>query len=131
MLARLQEFISAVCPVVSLSQRGEQVTIHYAPEATLDQETAAQLVLQNFDWSAEAHAAWVRGKKREAAIAWINSDEPMAIAMRAALILNMAEIRGIKQGSPRPTASWNALKSQVESMINNGMGDPEYNPDAV
>lgn len=124
MLARLTEAISAVCPIHGASKSGATVRIDYKPEATLDQQTAAQLVLQTFDWSQGAHDAWLREKKRDAAIAWINSDDHMAIAFRASLIRNMAEIRGIKQGAPKPPATWNALKAEVAQMIANGMGDP-------
>ena len=81
-LARLLETLSAVSPVVGVS--GTTATrIDYDPEPTTEQRAAAESALAAFDWSDEAQAAWERGKRREAAIALLNSSEPTMVAVRA------------------------------------------------
>lgn len=81
-LVRLAEAISAVCPIYGV-QATSPVTIDYALDATTEQQEAAAAVLAAFDWTNEAHATWERQKRRDAAVALLNSKEPTMVAVRA------------------------------------------------
>lgn len=83
-IERLTEAVASVCPIHGI-QGGTQATaaIDYNPEATTEQRAAAQTALAAFDWSDAAQAAWERGKRREAAVALLNSSDPTMVAVRA------------------------------------------------
>lgn len=63
MIERLRAAIEAAAPIVrvSVGTLGDPATVRigFAPEATAEQQAAAQAVVNAFDWSAEAHAAWL------------------------------------------------------------------------
>lgn len=81
---RLHEIVSAVCPIrgVRIGADGT-ASINFDDAATVDQRAAGQAVADSFDASPEAHAAWERQKRRDAAVALLNSSEPTMIAVRA------------------------------------------------
>lgn len=131
MLDRLTDTIAAICPIRGVAKSGDSIAIDYSPEANAEQIIAAQLALTTFDWSDTAHTAWTRQKRRDAAIAWVNSDDISAMGIRAALLIVVQEIRALKGGQVTPNQTWNALKTQVAELIADGAGDPEFNPDAT
>lgn len=69
MLARLHQVVSAVCPIegVSVGQYANRSTWSFdpLPGATSQQRTSAQAVIDAFDDSAEAQAAWEEDQKPE------------------------------------------------------------------
>lgn len=81
-LARLIETLSAVAPVVGVSGTAEP-RIDYNPGPTTEQRAAAEAALAAFDWSDSAQAAWERQKRRDAAVALLNSSDPTMVAVRA------------------------------------------------
>lgn len=83
-IVRLTDAVSAVCPIHGI-QGGTQSTaqIDFKDEATTEQRAAAESVLAAFDWSDAAQVAWERKKRRDAAVALLNSSEPTMIAVRA------------------------------------------------
>lgn len=81
-LERLTEAIAAVAPVVGVSGTVD-TRIDYAAEATAEQRAAAEAALAAFDWSDTAQAAWERQKRRDAAVALLNSSDPTMVAVRA------------------------------------------------
>lgn len=81
-LDRLLESLAAVAPVVGVSGTVD-TRIDYAPEPTTEQRAAAEAALAAFDWSDDAQAAWERQKRRDAAVALLNSSDPTMVAVRA------------------------------------------------
>lgn len=129
-LARLTESVLAVCPIYGV-QRTDPVTVDFATEATQEQRSAAQAVVDAFDWSSQAQAAWELEKRRQEAIAWLDSDTKEARAVRSVLLVVMGEIRALKADTPLPTRSWTELKEYVANLIATGAGDPGYTPDGA
>lgn len=84
MIERLTAAIAAVCPIHGI-QGGTQATaeIDYKAEATTEQRAAAEAALAAFDWSDAAQSAWERQKRRDAAVALLNSSDPTMVAVRA------------------------------------------------
>jgi hypothetical protein len=83
---RLDAAVRAVCPIVGLTV-GEtgvsaSVEIEFAPEATAEQQAAAQGVVTAFDWSDAADAAWREARMPER--------KAMRDAVAAALTTNTA-----------------------------------------
>lgn len=83
-IERLTEAVIAVCPIHGI-QGGTQATatLDYKAEATTEQRAAAEAALTAFDWSDTAQAAWERQKRRDAAVALLNSSDPTMVAVRA------------------------------------------------
>lgn len=81
---RLHELVSAVCPIrgVKIAADGT-VSINFDNSATVEERAAGQSVADSFDTSPSAHATWERQKRRDAAVALLNSSEPTMIAVRA------------------------------------------------
>lgn len=131
-IQRLHETIASVAPIRGVSvSSGNSVFINFDDAATQEQRTAAQYALDEFDWSAEAQAAWEREKRRQEAIAWLDSDAKEARAVRSVLLVVMGEIRALKADTPLPTRSWTELKEYVANLIATGAGDPGYTPDGA
>ncbi len=128
--ARLEEAVKPVCPVIGV-QMTSPVTVDFAAEATAEQRAAAQAVVDAFDWSSDAQAAWELEKRRQEAIAWLDSDTKEARAVRSVLLVVMGEIRALKADTPLPTRSWTELKEYVANLIATGAGDPGYTPDGA
>lgn len=128
--ARLEESVREVCPVVGV-QMTSPVTVDFAAEATAEERAAAQAVVNSFDWSSDAQAAWELEKRRQEASAWLDSDTKEARAVRSVLLVVMGEIRALKADTPLPTRSWTELKEYVANLIATGAGDPGYNPDGA
>lgn len=81
---RLHEIVAAVCPIrgVRIGADGT-ASINFDDAATVDQRAAGQAVADSFDASPEAHAAWERQKRRDAAVALIRSKDPAIMLIRA------------------------------------------------
>lgn len=81
---RLHEMVSAVCPIrgVGIAADGSR-TINFDDSATVEQRAAGQAVADSFDTSPSVHSAWERQKRRDAAVALLNSSEPTMVAVRA------------------------------------------------
>lgn len=58
MLPRLRMAIEAVAPIDGVSGSQGVIAVHFKPEATGPEQSAAQTVVTNFDWSQAAHDAW-------------------------------------------------------------------------
>lgn len=63
---RLHAMIAAVCPIEGVAiLRNEQARIDYSEAATAEQRTAAETSLAAFDWSQDAHDAWLEDQHPE------------------------------------------------------------------
>lgn len=121
-LARLLETLSAVSPVVGVS--GTTATrIDYNPEPTTEQRAAAEAALAAFDWSDEAQAAWERGKRREAAIALLNSSEPTMVALRGFVTVLIRRFRVLLMALGLPTLTTAQLIETWADVIADGEVD--------
>lgn len=121
-LARLLETLSAVSPVVGVS--GTTATrIDYNPEPTTEQRAAAEAALAAFDWSDEAQAAWERGKRREAAIALLNSSEPTMVALRGFATVLIRRFRVLLMALGLPTLTTAQLIETWADVIADGEVD--------
>lgn len=65
MLARLHDAVAAVCPIDGVSGAQGSVRVDHKPAATPSERDAAAAVVAAFDWSAEAHAAWLEDRRPE------------------------------------------------------------------
>jgi hypothetical protein len=57
-LIRLYKTINLVCPIEGVSGQQGDIRIDFKVEATAQERTAAQNVIDNFDWSEATHAQW-------------------------------------------------------------------------
>lgn len=96
-LERLTEVLAAVAPVVGVSGTVD-TRIDYAAEATTEQRAAAEAALAAFDWSDTAQAAWERQKRRDAAVALLNSSDPTMVAVRALATIVKRRVSTLLQG---------------------------------
>lgn len=71
-VARLHSLVAAVCPIDGVSfpgwnrvDAGVPVRIDFRPEATAQQRTAAQAVVDSFDRSEQAQQQWEEDQKPE------------------------------------------------------------------
>lgn len=69
MIERLHQSVVAVCPIigVAIGRKGvsASVRIDFTPEATPQQQTDAQSVVDAFDWSDAAQTAWEESRQPE------------------------------------------------------------------
>lgn len=131
-IQRLHETIAAVAPIRGVSVGADDsISINFDDAATTEQREAAQNALNAFDSSPQAQAAWELEKRRQEAIAWLDSDTKDARAVRSVLLVVMGEIRALKADTPLPTRSWTELKEYVANLIATGAGDLGYNPDGA
>lgn len=127
---RLHTLISAVCPIhgVSIGNPADRATWGFdpTPNATAQQIAAAQAVIDAFDDSPSAQAAWESQQNRTKAVTAIDgrSDE-VGRVVRAALRLINASLNQIRQQVGLPTITWQQVRQQLAKMIANGQGDPE------
>jgi hypothetical protein len=88
---RLLTAVAAVCPIdgVDIGTFGNKatVTIHFNAAATTPQKTAAQNVVNTFDWSAAAQLAWQNLQARTAAVAVLTSDPSFQYKVSRAIAL--------------------------------------------
>lgn len=82
---RLHEAVAAVCPIHGVRITGNNGTADYN-NASHEQVTAAEAAIAAFDWSPEAHAAWVLTKER--ARAKSEYDDHRIFRAMATLLLN-------------------------------------------
>ena len=121
-LERLTETLDAVAPVVGVSGTAG-TRIDYASEATTEQRAAAESALAAFDWSDEAQAAWERGKRREAAIALLNSSEPTMVALRGFVTVLIRRFRVLLMALGLPTLTTAQLIETWADVIADGEVD--------
>ena len=105
-IERLTEAISAVCPIHGIGGTVER-RIDYRDEATVEQRTAAQAALAEFDWSQAAHDAWELAKRKSLSIdAIAMSRDTLIVALRGTIVALVAELNRQR--------AWNAaLKTAV------------------
>jgi hypothetical protein len=108
---RLHEEVEAVCPIIGVVVPTEgnsaTVTIQFAASATGAQKTAAQNVVNTFDWSDAAQATWTNTKQRSGAITKYTTDaDALGKLYRAVMLVAVDELNILRQ--------WVAsLKTQV------------------
>lgn len=130
MIQRLHQLITAVCPIIGvrIGNRADRSTWTFdaTPTATQAERDAAQAVIDSFDDSPQAQAAWESQQSRQSAVAAIDarSDE-VGRVVRAALRLINASLNQIRQQLNLPTITWQQVRQQLAQMIQNGQGDPE------
>lgn len=97
MVARLHEALEQVCPIATARVIRDGVGgFDPAPEATPQQITAAEAALAAFDWSAGAHEAWMRTKRRaRAKELFADVAEAQALIRAVALVL-LDEINSLR-----------------------------------
>lgn len=110
--ARLSEAVRAVCPIVGVSvgKVGDASTVRIdGDNATPEQLAAAQSVVNAFDWSAEAHAAWLLSKQPERNT--LKESASQAIADNAAFLADSSVTQA------EAVAQVKALTRQVNRII--------------
>ncbi len=79
----LQNLIEAGYPIISLygpdDGPSESISYSYQPQMTVEQHTAAQAMINAFDWSDAAHGAWVLSLERALHIDEINNIQNMVL----------------------------------------------------
>lgn len=107
--ARLDNAIRAACPIlgVSVGTPGDSgtVRIDFGPAATPEQRAAAQAVVDGFDWSDGAQAAWELAQSRTLALTtFLSRTDDTAIAVRllldAVCTLANDEFEALGRGRP-------------------------------
>lgn len=108
-LTRLHSLVAAVCPIagVSVGTPGDSTTVRidFDPVATPEQRTAALTVVDGFDWSDAAQAAWELGQARTKALTeFIGRRDDTAIAVRLLLdaVCTLSNDRFQALGEGRP-----------------------------
>jgi hypothetical protein len=122
-IVRLTESIAKVCPIHGISGPLTSVRIDYRDEATAEQRAAAQTVLNSFDASNQFQADWQATQIRQTAADLLNSNEPIALAVRALAKVLMAELQAVKSGKPKPSKDWNTHKTELAAALLAGLGD--------
>jgi hypothetical protein len=98
MLPRMHETVEAVAPIHGVSLIGPQeVSIHFAPEATDQQKSDGSIAAGAFNWSQEAHDDWVHGKEMHNAKAAIDGNIRLGYDNRAIAKLIVDEINDLRQ----------------------------------
>jgi len=125
---RLDEAVAAVCPVrgVDVGTDGDSgsVVVRYAADATDEQKAAAQAVVDGFDWSPEAQAAWELARNRNIALSTsLSRSDDTAISVRAWLnaVIFLVNNRLEALGQPRVQLSEIMGVIQADPAI----GDPQ------
>lgn len=123
-IERLTEAVAAVCPIHGI-QGGTQATAtpDYKPEATTEQRAAAETALAAFDWSDLAQAAWGRQKRRDAAVALLNSSEPTMVALRGFVTVLIRRFRVLLTALGLPTLTTAQLIETWADVIADGEVD--------
>lgn len=84
MIVRVQKAVDAVCPGVSVVKLGPgSFVLQFSGAETAEQRSAAEAALAGLDISPAAVAAWEREQRRAAAVALLNSPDPVMVAVRA------------------------------------------------
>lgn len=124
MIQRLHEAISAVCPINGVSIVSPGVAeIDFADHATELQRNAANAALSTFDWSQVASDNWKKGKRRQNAIALLNSPEPSMVALRALARVVQSRMSVLLTALGRTPLSTAQLVSMWADEIANGQVD--------
>ncbi len=123
-IERLTATIAAVCPIHGI-QGGTQATAapDYKAEATTEQRAAAETALAAFDWSDAAQAAWERCKRREAAVALLNSSDPTMVALRGFVTVLIRRFRVLLTALGLPTLTTAQLIETWADVIADGEVD--------
>lgn len=129
MLNRLHATVEAVCPIVGVSGDQSGIRIDYAPDATPEQQVAAEAIVSGFDWSPEAHASWELMQRMAVAGQLLGSVEPVPVGVRVTLRVIVdhfnEQMRAIAAGqSPAPLLE-SELLSQVAAGLASGLGLPD------
>lgn len=83
-IVRVQQAVDVVCPGVSVAKLGPgSFTLQFSGAETAEQRSAAEAALAGLDISPAAVAAWEREQRRAAAVALLNSSDPVMVAVRA------------------------------------------------
>lgn len=111
--ARLNAVCSAAAPVlgVSVGTLGESSTVRidFRPEATAEQRAAAQAVVNAFDWSPEAQAAWEADRQPER--------KALRMAAAQAIADNLAYLALATPTAVQVRQQTDALTRQVNHLI--------------
>lgn len=121
-LVRLTEVLSTICPIDGVSGT-VNTRIDYKAEATQEQKEAAQAALAAFDWSDEAHNLWEKNKRREAALALINSNEPAMVVVRALALVVKRRVSNLLVALNQQPLSTEQLTSMLVDVIVEGEVD--------
>lgn len=98
---RLDISVQAVCPIhgvsVSRATNPPTVRIDFKTEATAPQRSAAQAVVDSFDWSQSAHDAWEGLQARTPASATVDGTDYVGKLIRALASILVDEINILRQ----------------------------------
>lgn len=132
------EIRSQGIPIHGVSGSQGSIRIDFKPEATAQQRTNAQTIVDNFDWSPAAADASARTALLTASKGYLTDDTPDAKAMRNAfrvvmssLIETRAKVNEVitKGNIPNTTALPNRTWAQVVGATKNQI-DTESDPNA-
>src|SRR3990170_1192055 len=108
----LHTAIARVCPIDGVAETGR---IDFPAEATPEQRAAAQEVLRTIDLSPEAIARADRAELIAAAKAIVDRpNDPISLAMWAALEEVKEELRLAKSGKPKPSRTDAEVRAAVK-----------------
>jgi hypothetical protein len=98
MLPRMHETVEAVAPIHGVSLIGPQeVSIHFAPEATDQEKADGSIAAGAFNWSQEAHDDWLHDKEMHHAKAAIDGNIRLGYDNRSIAKLIIDEINDLRQ----------------------------------
>lgn len=122
--SRLTVSIQAVCPIDGVRGSPGAIHIDFTTDATDEQRIAAQAVVDGFDWSDEAQAAWELAQNRNIALSTsLSRADDTAISVRAWLnaVIFLVNNRLEALGQPRVQLSEIMGVIQADPTI----GDPQ------
>lgn len=127
--SRLDATIKAVCPIHGASVRfftnsGPVVRIDFRPEATDEQRTAAQAVVDSFDWSGSAQTAWEATRNIPAAGALLQSADPVPQAVRVLFRATVDELNNRLRGAGIEPVLEAQIFARVAQYLGEGLSLP-------
>lgn len=127
-VARLSAAVRVVCPDadISVGVIGNSATVTFRSNGTQAQKDAAQAVINAFDWTAPADAAWQLTQDRANAIAIFLADtSPSAKVLRGAILALVDQLNVIRAALPVPLAAITVAqaKTAIQNKINGGTVD--------
>ena len=127
-LNRLYETIRVVCPCdgVSVVDWADRSTWRVTgnESATAEQRAAAQSVIDSFNTSDAAQAAWEAQQRRQEVLRLLMSNEPTMIGIRALGMLAMSGIGEAKDGlGPATKKTWPECLAAFRQIIIDGLAE--------
>lgn len=123
---RLQQALESLAPIQSLVIDTEARTVVFSSaEATTEQEAALRAVVDNFDWSDEAHTTWQTTNDRAKAIAALFGDAGhVPVGVRATFRVLWTTLNDVRESLGQPRLNEKEIAGMIVAAIQAGEGDP-------